>query len=125
MQRTFPWRNAEELATILRFERDSLDQQIAALEQSGDINDQTGRLQVLLCKYLIEGNAKQVTDWATSAGWRVDSTNRGKPSTRNWQPKDLYEAIQTEQTGLTAGLADLCSRVYYVAPQLRRSIYRD
>ena len=113
MPRTIPWKDEKELITILQHERDAVDQQIAALMQTRDLNDQSGRLVVLLCQYLVMGSAKKATDWATSLGWRLDSCNRGEQSTRDWQPKDLYAAIQNGTADAPPGLLLICKRVFF------------
>lgn len=113
MPRTIPWKDVEELTAILQWERDALDKQIAALIQSRDPNDQTARLEILLCKYLVLGSARKATDWATALGWRLDSENHGKPSTRNWHPDDLYAAIESGGDDFPPSLMALCQRVFY------------
>jgi hypothetical protein len=113
MPRTIPWKNIEELAAILQWERDALDRQIAALLQRRDLNDQTARLEILLCKYLVLGSARKAVDWSIDMGWRRDSINHGQPSTRNWHPDDLYEVFHAEPVEQDAPLVALCRRVFF------------
>lgn len=113
MPRPIVWHSAEELAQLLSWERDALDRQIAALLQSRDADDQTARLEILLCKYVVEGSAAKAVDWATGLGWRLASVNRGKPSSRNWVADDLYDAIKADHGELPAPLIGLCKRIFY------------
>lgn len=123
MQRTIPWKNIDELLTVLQTERDALNRQIEALETSRDPNDQTARLEILLCQYLLMGSAQKAVDWATGLGWRIDSINHGRPSTRNWQAKDLYNAIQSDKNGLPTPLVALCKQVFYANQDKANSVW--
>lgn len=112
MARELPWRSVEELVQLLTLERDAIDRQIAALNASGDLSVESGRLLALLCRYLIEGSADKAVQWSKRMGWRLDSVNHGKASTRDWKSEDIYGAIENPPEDVPTDLAELCLRVY-------------
>lgn len=112
MAREIPWTTVDELVALLKLERDALDAQIAALESSRDVDEPTARLAFLLARYVVEGSAKRAVATAKDLGWRIASTNKGKPSSREWTEKDIYDAIAHPPPDLPEGLVQVVRRVY-------------
>lgn len=123
MAREIPWTTLEELIALLKSERDLLDQQIAALEASRNVDEPTARLAFLLARYSVEGSAARAVLSAKELGWRIVTTNRGKPSSRDWQPEDLHAAIRNPPEGLPPGLVKICQRVFRSADKAVRRSY--
>jgi hypothetical protein len=102
------WRTIDELIELLRIERDCLNRQIAALERTHDQDNPTGRGEVLLCRYLVTGNAARAAQYVNSLGWRLPSVNKGRPSTRQYTANDVFSLMASPPPRFPAGLIEIC-----------------
>lgn len=110
-----PWKGLPELIGILEAERDLLQQQIEALKAVDEEAANSTAAAVLICRYLIYGNAKSAADWVNHLGYRTPGGTRNgtQPAMpRKFSPNDVYEYLRDPPPTLPPPILALARRAY-------------
>lgn len=110
-----PWRSIDELIEILEAERAALARQVVALRENNDPAVATNRAAVLICRYLVFGNADRAAKWANAIGWQMPGAHaRGKrPANpyRDYTANDVYSFIDSPPPDMPQALLELAADV--------------